>query len=245
MRARPSFVLAGVTALSLFGGAGAAAQSTLSYNLTGLVHDEANAPVASAELRLARAGQLEQAVRSDATGHFAFNAIHPGDFQLSIRRMGYKVFNRNFTVSNSAPAPLDIAMETVPTDVEPIFVEGEDIKLKEFNQRRANNNFGKFFDADEIKKRDPRLMSEMLRIVPGAALSSGRGVGNRLTLRGCKPTIWVNGMKAFGAELDEVSNPPDVAGMEVYLSWAGLPPQYQDRENPGCGAILLWTKDLL
>ncbi|HJP86964.1 MAG TPA: carboxypeptidase regulatory-like domain-containing protein [Gemmatimonadaceae bacterium] len=238
---RPSFVLAGIAVASLVG-ATATAQSTPSYKLTGLVHDEANAPVMSAELRLAHAGQLEQAVRTDASGHFEFSGIHPGDFQLSIRRLGYKVFNRNFTVSNSEPAPLDIAMETV-TDLDPVYVEGEDMKLKEFNQRRTTNNFGKFIDADEIKQRDPRSMTEMLRTIPGATLTSGKFVGNRLTLRGCKPTVWVNGMKAYGAELDEVANPPDVAGLEVYLSWAGLPPQYQDRENPGCGAILVWTKD--
>jgi len=242
MWAGPSSVLAGIAVISVLGGT-ATAQTTASYNLTGLVHDEANAPVMSAELRLARAGQLEQAVRTDASGRFVFNGVHPGDFQLSIRRLGYKVFNRNFTVSNSEPAPLDIAMETVASEVDPVFVEGEDIKLKEFNQRRTTNNFAKFIDAEEIRKRDPRLLTEMLRTIPGAALSSGKGVGNRLTLRGCKPTIWVNGMKAFGAELDEVANPQDVAGLEVYLSWAGLPPQYQDRENPGCGAILVWTKD--
>ncbi|HET9636009.1 MAG TPA: carboxypeptidase regulatory-like domain-containing protein [Gemmatimonadaceae bacterium] len=242
MRAPSPLVLAVISALSLLR-ANAAAQSSPSYNITGLVHDEANTPVTSAELRLASAGKLEQAVRSDGSGHFAFKGLHPGEFQLSIRRLGYKVFNRNFTVSSAELAPLDIALETVATDVDPVYVEGEDMKLKEFNARRATNNFGKFIDADEIKKRDPRLMTEMLRTIPGATLISGKGVGNRLTLRGCKPTIWVNGMKAFGAELDEVSNPPDVAGMEVYLSWAGLPPQYQDRENPGCGAILVWTKD--
>ena len=36
-------------------------------------------------------------------------------------------------------------------------------------------------------------------------------------------TIWENGMKVFGAEVDDVANPY--------------------RENPGCGAIILWTRD--
>jgi carboxypeptidase family protein len=220
----------------------AAAQTP--YSVTGVVHDESNAPVTSAELRLARGGHLEQSARTGADGRFIFNGVQPGDLQISVRRMGYRVSNRSVTVTGtSQPSPLDIALQTVATDVDPVMVEGEDAKMKEFNLRRGSNNFGKYFDGDEIMKRDPRLTSELLRTVPGASIGASTRVGNRVLLRGCKPTIFVNGMKAYGAELDEVAYPSDVAGLEVYLSWAGLPPQYQDRENPGCGAIIVWTRD--
>jgi len=220
------------------------AQAPASYSLSGVVHDETNAPVTSAQLKLARGGHLEQSATTGADGRFIFKGVAPGDLQISIRRMGYKVSSRNVTVSGpSQPSPLDIALQTVATDVDPVMVEGEDAKMKEFNLRRSSNNFGKYFDGDEIMRRDPRLTSELLRTVPGASIGASTRVGNRVLLRGCKPTIFLNGMKAYGAELDEVAYPSDVAGIEIYLSWAGLPPQYQDRENPGCGAIIVWTRD--
>jgi hypothetical protein len=50
-------------------------------------------------------------------------------------------------------------------------------------------------------------------------------------------------MRAPGAELDDVARPSDVAGMEIYPSNAGLPPEYQDRNNRMCGAIIVWTKN--
>jgi hypothetical protein len=55
--------------------------------------------------------------------------------------------------------------------------------------------------------------------------------------------VWVDGMRAPGAELDDVARPMDVAGLEVYPSSAGLPPQYQDRNNRMCGAIVVWTRN--
>jgi hypothetical protein len=220
------------------------AQQSAAFSLSGLVHDESNAPISSAELRLARKGEAARLVRSGPDGRFTFSGIQSGDVELSVRRMGYKAVTRNIQVNAaSTSSPVDVLLRTVATDVSDVLVEGEDTKLHEFYERRSHNNFGKYFDGAEIMKRDPRLMSEILRTVPGASIGASTRIGNRVLLRGCKPTIWVNGMKAFGAEVDEVANPTDIAGMEVYLSWAGLPPQFQDRENPGCGAIILWTRD--
>jgi hypothetical protein len=220
------------------------AQQSAAFSLSGLVHDESNTPISSAELRLARKGEAARLSRSGPDGRFTFSGIQSGDVELSVRRMGYKAVTRNIQVNASSTSrPVDVLLQTVATEVGEVLVEGEDVKLHEFYERRSHNNFGKYFDGDEIMKRDPRLMSEILRTVPGASIGASTRIGNRVLLRGCKPTIWVNGMKAFGAEVDEVANPTDIAGMEVYLSWAGLPPQFQDRENPGCGAIILWTRD--
>ena len=220
------------------------AQQSAAFSLSGLVHDESNTPISSAELRVARKGETARLARSGPDGRFTFSGIQSGDVELSVRRMGYKAVTRNIQVNAaSTSSPVDVLLRTVATEVSDVLVEGEDTKLHEFYERRSHNNFGKYFDGAEIMKRDPRLMSEILRTVPGASIGASTRIGNRVLLRGCKPTIWVNGMKAFGAEVDEVANPTDIAGMEVYLSWAGLPPQFQDRENPGCGAIILWTRD--
>jgi hypothetical protein len=214
------------------------------YTLSGVVRDEAQAPVSDAELKLTRAGESPQLTRTGADGHFGFDKVHSGAVKVSVRRLGYKATTKDVAVSGQAPAiPVDFALEAAATDVEPVYVEGENDKMHEFYERQRTNNFGKYFDAAEIRRREPRLMSDLLRTIPGASISSANRVQNRVLLRGCRPTIWDNGMKAYGAELDDIATPTDIAGMEVYLSWAGLPPQYQDRENPGCGAIIIWTRD--
>jgi len=223
---------------------GPAASQSHAYTLSGIVRDEAQAPISNAEMRLTREGELPRLTRTDADGHFGFEKVQPGDVHVSVRRLGYKATTKDVAVSGEANAiPVDFALVMAASELQPVFVDGEDDKLHEFYERQRNNNFGKYFDGTEIRRRDPRLMSDLLRTIPGVTVSSANRIQNRILIRGCSPTIWQNGMKQYGAELDDVALPSDVAGIEVYLSWAGLPPQYQDRANPGCGAILVWTRD--
>ncbi|MGH7602511.1 MAG: carboxypeptidase regulatory-like domain-containing protein [Gemmatimonadaceae bacterium] len=247
MHARQGLVLLGGLAafpLLTIGAQSPSAPTPHTYTVSGVVRDDAQAPLSNAELKLTRDGESARLTRTGADGKFGFEKVQSGAVKVSVRRLGYKATTRDVAVSGQAPAiPVDFALEMAATDVEPVYVEGENDKMHEFYERRRTNNFGKYIDGNEIRRRDPRLISDLLRTIPGATISSANRVQNRVLLRGCKPTIWENGMKAFGAELDDVANPTDVAGVEVYVSWAGLPPQYQDRENPGCGAIIVWTKD--
>lgn len=166
-----------------------------------------------------------------------------GDITLSVRRLGYRTSTMKLTVGpGMATQPLDFELEEIASDISSVVVEGAKGHLDEFYDRKATNNFGKFFEQKDIEKRHPLYLSELLRSVAGASLSSDRA-GNRILLRECKPMVWLDGMRAQGAELDDVARPTDVAGLEVYPSSAGLPPQYQDRNNRMCGAIVVWTKN--
>lgn len=218
--------------------------TTATYTLSGVVRDDAQAPINNAELRLSREGDLPRLTRTGPDGRFGFDKVQPGAVHVSVRRLGYKAMTKDVTVgANAAPISLDFSLGDMAYEVDPVTVEADNDRMHEFYERQRTNNFGKYLDGPEIRRRDPRLISDVLRTIPGVAISSPNRSQNRVLLRGCKPTIWENGMKAFGAEIDDVANPNDIAGLEVYMSWAGLPPQYQDRENPGCGAILIWTRD--
>jgi hypothetical protein len=47
---------------------------------------------------------------------------------------------------------------------------------------------------------------------------------------------------AQDAEIDEIIAPSEIAGIEIYPSWAGVPAQYMDRENRACGTVLIWSR---
>lgn len=112
----------------------------------------------------------------------------------------------------------------------------------EFYARMRENGFGRFLDYAVIEATFGQQPSEALRGIPGVTIRPNpSAVGNVVRLRGCQPTIWLNGMRVRGAELDEVGTVSDLAGMEIYNSLAGLPMKYGDHDNP-CGAILLWTR---
>jgi hypothetical protein len=213
------------------------------YEVSGIVIDEGKAPIPSAELALMRRGQPSRLVRSGADGRFSFSNVTPGPIALTVRRLGYKATSVDVEMSPAGVAtPVEIALEEIATDVDMVLVEASKGHLREFYEHKATNNFGKFFDQKDIERLARSYVSEVLRNVPGATLEASERTGNRVVLRGCRPTLWVDGVRAVGADIDEVARPSDLAGMEVYPSWAGLPIQYQDRDNRMCGVIVLWTR---
>jgi hypothetical protein len=113
-------------------------------------------------------------------------------------------------------------------------------RLKEFYERKRRGGWGRFIEREEIERRHPLWMSDMLRMVPGVRVSPGRGAGNVVRMRGgCSPTLWLDGMPLRGTQIDEVVFPADVAGVEVYHS-TGMPVQFMS--HGGCGAIVVWTR---
>lgn len=218
-------------------------QSSGRREVTGVVVDEGKAPVPSAELVLKRQGEQSRVARSGADGRFSFPDVQAGPAALTVRRMGYTAKTVNIDVPPSGVAvPVEVQLDEIPSDIASVVVESSKQHLGEFYQRKATNNFAKFFERKDIQRRNPLYLSEMVSTVSGANVSSA-GAGNRILLRGCQPMVWVDGMRAPGAELDDVARPGDIAGMEVYPSNAGLPPEYQDRNNRMCGAIMVWTKN--
>jgi hypothetical protein len=218
-------------------------QAAARHAIDGFVVDKGKAPVPSAELELKRQGGRSLVARSGDDGRFSFPDVVTGPAALTVRRMGYAAKTMNIDVPPAGVVPsVEIELEEIPSDIAAVVVESSKHHLDEFYQRKANNSFGRFFEKEDIHKRNPFYLSEMVSAVNGANISS-KGAGNRILLRGCQPMVWVDGMRAPGAELDDVARPSDVAGMEVYPSNAGLPAEYQDRNNRMCGAIMIWTKN--
>ncbi|HEY8831411.1 MAG TPA: carboxypeptidase-like regulatory domain-containing protein [Gemmatimonadaceae bacterium] len=246
MRARYPGLLAGallMLPLLSFRTLVAQTQSTYRSVVDGIVVDKGKTPVPSAEVELRRQGEASRMARSDNDGRFSFPGVQTGPLALTVRRMGYvaKTINMDVPAAGTSPT-LEVELEEIPSDISSVIVESSKEHLLEFYQRKGNNTFAKFFDSKDIQKRNPFYLSEMVSTISGANISS-KGAGNRILLRGCQPMVWLDGMRAPGAELDDVARPGDVAGMEVYPSNAGLPPEYQDRNNRMCGAIMVWTKN--
>jgi hypothetical protein len=246
MRARYPWMLAGslfLLPLLSYRTLGAQPQPTGRHTVDGIVVDAGSAPVPSAQLELKRQGEQSRVARSGEDGRFSFPDVQSGLVALTVRRMGYAAKTVNIDVPQTGvPASVEVKLEEIPSDIADVVVESSKHHLDEFYQRKANNSFGKYFERDDIQKRNPFYLSEMVSTVNGANISS-KGAGNRILLRGCQPMVWVDGMRAPGAELDDVARPSDIAGMEVYPSNAGLPAEYQDRNNRMCGAIMIWTKN--
>ncbi|HEV7837739.1 MAG TPA: carboxypeptidase regulatory-like domain-containing protein [Gemmatimonadaceae bacterium] len=211
--------------------------------IAGTVVDDDHTPVASAELGLKLNGRTQVLTRSDNAGRFSFADVPLAPGSITVRRLGYHL--RTVTldmVKLNAGEPIELALETVAAEVEPVVIDATTGRMNEFTDHRNQSAFGHFFDQTDIQKIKPRFVSELFRTVPGATIHVSSGIGNTVKLRGCRPRIWVNGVRTVNSEVDEVAAPSEIDGMEVYPSWAGTPAQYMDRENRACGTIVIWTR---
>lgn len=213
------------------------------YELSGSVLDTRRNPIGSTELTIHQNGRAARVVRTGDDGKFLITEVAHGSAKIVARRLGYKATTLLFNVGpSSLRGNLEIALEPVPTELEAVDVTSRGGWLDRFHQHRNENAFGQFFDRDEIVKRGVRFSSDLFRTVAGASLRPSRRFGSAIRLRGCQPQVWVDGVPVQDAELDDVTNPSEIAGLEVYVSAPLVPAEYMDRRGRECGAIVVWTR---
>jgi hypothetical protein len=127
---------------------------------------------------------------------------------------------------------------------------------KGFFQRRATESSIFAVTRDDILRRGPRTLSELLRNVRGAEVTTPAGPGVRgpvLWLRQesaggesdrCRVELWLNGEMARGRQerapppsLDAIVHPYDIDGLELYRQ-----AQSPVAGGTGCGDLLIWSR---
>lgn len=212
-------------------------------SLGGVVLDDARAPVPSAQVALTQDGRVVSSIRSESDGRFSFTNVAARPGSITVRRLGFQLQTIPLDIfAVTSGKPLEISLQSLASPVEPVIVDAAGGRMAEFASHRQNSSFGHFFDQRDIQRIAPRFASELFRTVPGAQVSVGSGIGNRILLRGCRPRIWVNGVRTVNTEVDEVAAPSEIDGIEIYPSMAGTPAQYMDRENRACGSVIIWTR---
>jgi hypothetical protein len=229
------------------GSAAAQGAPTPEYAVTGTVIDSDGNVVARAEVRVeSKARVVLRITQSDSAGHFSAMRLGDAPAKVHVRAFGYAP--REMSVSPSADthrATVTIRLEPSAARLAGIGITetraDSDSKLASYRERKATNGFAHFVDGEDIARRRPQFVSEMLRSIGGVTLTASDKLGNILLIRGCAPLVWVDGVRMPGAQLDEVAPTEDVAGIEIYNSFAGIPARYFDR-SATCGTILVWLR---
>ena len=215
--------------------------------LAGLVTDVHGEPVPSAEVTLQQgeSGKAGRAMtRTAADGRFSFQDVGAGPVVLRVRRIGFREYSRSLLADTLSPArPIHIVLEATPVALDTVRVgAGETSRMRDFYERRRTHASGHFVDRSDIQRRNPAYTSDLVRRFPGILVRPSSRGGNIVRVRGCRPGLWIDGIQAVNAELDEITRPGEIDGMEVYPSDAGIPSQYRNRSGRNCGAIFVWTR---
>jgi Carboxypeptidase regulatory-like domain/TonB-dependent Receptor Plug Domain len=215
------------------------------YRVAGIVKDSTGAPIPEADVAVIESGTLRRQVATDAAGRFELRDIPAGPATIRVRRLGYQPRTVDVLVGATDLATfLEIIVTPLPAQLEEVLVNPNPVgRLREFyDHRQQRRSYARFLELADIRRLAPTSPSELFRSVPGITIRAASTGGNTIRIRGCQPTVWVDGQRIPGAELDEVVQASDIGGIEFYPSSAGIPPQYMDPSNRLCGLILVWTR---
>ena len=242
-----------ITSLAVLVGGQASAQPPVSAesggprrgNVVGVVADSAGTGIVGATIFIV--GGLGVTV-SDTGGAFRLAGIPAGSQTLVARRIGFRPESLSVTVPRDSTLTVLVHVQPVAQRVAPVVITASNFRytgrLRGFNERR-DRGIGRFFTAEDIEKRSPRVVSDLLRTLPGTRISPINGQ-NVITFRGhrCPPLVWVDGSPATAGYLDvDLFTPWTLAGIEVYQGLASVPAELSwMRGKSSCGVIALWTK---
>jgi TonB family protein len=227
--------------------AAAAAQSPPfeTGGIVGFVADSAGGRVAGAQVTIL--GVLGRA-ETGTDGNFRMSGVPAGSRTLIARRIGFRPESLAVSVRQGIIAEVEVRMRATPQQMTPVVVDGGRARptgrLRAFNERRARGQ-GHFFTAADIDRRNPSLVTDLLRMIPGVRITR-QGAQSIVTFRGqrCTPLIWLDGAPATAGYLDpDIFSPGSLAGIEVYAGPATVPPELMWVRGKGaCGVIALWSR---
>lgn len=246
-----AFLLAGLPFATAEG------QQTSSFSGTIVRRD--STPVPSARVRLSR---VERAMETDRNGRFVFSELVPGRYEVTIAVIGIPPVSMEIVLAPGEAYHTRIVLSDDPQRLGDIIVSeparptSTEQRLEGF-ERRRRRGLGVFLTADDLARRNPRVLSDALVNINGTRLMD-RGSGKVvISSRGLIPQQVQGGKVAApcilrlvldgqtlpaGTSVDEVK-PEEVAGIEIYPGAASLPVELGHfQEDSWCGAVVIWTK---
>ena len=243
--------------------------SRWSNALLGEVVDGATGePVASAMVSLIDAdGQLSGSAVSDGQGRFRIP--HPGRgraYTLEVEHIGYGQSTGPVRFASGEEVRVEVELTTRAIELDPIVVRERrrGILANVGFYDRLERGLGLFIEREEIERRRPSAITDLLRGRPGLTVVTTRRFQEDVRLIGpvrlgamenCQPKVVVdNAVVRMGGErrqlpmgdnvsqaLNQLVPVDEIEAMEVYTHPSRIPVQYGG-SDAACGVIVIWTR---
>jgi len=227
--------------------------------LTGSITEVGGQPISDA--RVAVSG-VDGAVTTDASGHFALQAIPQGRRRISVRKVGFVPVQTVADVYPSDSVILDMSLTRVTT-LAAVTVSDRQRKRAAVEEirERIRGAPGRFVDSTALAKLPSLSLAFQGPAVSIRVNSAGgwtvqvnkqslnqeptklnpyAGPRKELTMA-CDPAIFIDGLQANEQDLSDMDK-NRVAVTEFYLRGGSTPLEYMVN---ACGTILVWTKEFV
>jgi hypothetical protein len=213
----------------------------------GVVVDSSGRPVSEVALGILA---IHQVARTDDHGHFTLPGVPAGEVEVSVRRIGYEPQLVRFVVSGGPADSIRVVITELPEVLEAVKVSETERhrrqRIEDFYWRRARG-IGTYFTREEILARRASVPTDVLRTAKGVRIvrtPNGTGIrfDSAVSARGgCVPTLWIDGQRAQGMEIDAIPL-NDIEGIELYNGLSTTPAEFWQGNAPQCGTIVVWSR---
>jgi hypothetical protein len=180
-------------------------------------------------------------------GFVTFTGLPPGAHAVQARYLGYGTLTMHVRLEPGGEVGIDFALP-----IEPIILPGVQVRARPsvlsrsgfFDRQHAG---GTFITREEIEQMRPRMLSDVLRRLPGITLTPSVAGTARPSMRGsgrpsgsCPIQYYVDGTMVAMLNIDDIPA-SDVEGLEIYRGAATVPPVF-NKGSAICGVIVIWTR---
>ncbi len=222
--------------------------------IAGVVVDSSGRPLSHATILTA--DNSASATSSDS-GQFLIKGLRPGSEKFVVRALGFApaTFSTQLRAGRTRRLRVILSPTTVRLSTITVLdsISAPLLAQTGFFQRKQKA-WGTFITPEDVRRRNPSYVSDMLRGVNGVEVVS-RGAGQTailstrsMSISGrCAMNLFVDGTRQYlsgGMTIEDVVAGSEMAGMEVYASASEVPPEFIV-SGSDCGAIVIWTKGFL
>jgi Carboxypeptidase regulatory-like domain/TonB-dependent Receptor Plug Domain len=201
-----------------------------------------------------------------ADGEFALRLPVVGVYIVRASKPGYSTaVTQAIDVQAGLDASVQVRLQTSAVPLDTVTVVAQDVKVEQQTPYLAQVGFydrqhrgiGRFLTRADLDKTRSDRLTDALRGMPGVHVVCGGGqycdvqgpAATTTFTRGiCQQTVVLDGVvvrpggiSGGGDPVDQLLNPFNLDGVEVYSSPSGVPVQFKGYMSP-CGAIIAWSR---
>lgn len=230
-----------------------------------VIDDVTEVPLSQARVTLlARDGSVLFRTETTETGTFEFEVERVSAVRLNATRLSYRANTTPLLYFDGREFfQVEIRLDPEAILLAPLEViawsELPENALHQGFQQRLETGLGIYITREEVERRNPMFVTDLLREVQGLAVT-GSGIGSRPVVemarsvgKNCATQIWVDGfllnrrtvtlagVRAADFRIDDAVSPASVEGIEIYRGLSTVPAEFLNPDAE-CGVIAIWTR---
>ena len=214
-------------------------QLTGAASVEGMVRGASGEPLAGVRIHVRDA---RGSVTSDSSGGYRLTGQPAGAHVLVARRLGYALHERVVELRDGGRTTADLRLErSVSLDSMRVTALGG--RFREFEFNRGANIFGRYLTRDQILRRRPADVADLIRRLGAGFSVVGQGRAAQVFTRGelraatpCATNVVVDRVQR--RRINDVP-PPRIVGLEAYLGPTSFSSDFDF--DAKCGLIVIWT----